>query len=806
MNLKFSVSIIFCILVSFQVNAQALITAADTRTLSQIVPKQLRPSGVPAASAVCFSSRWPRPMNAQDPYNSFTAAADFHATGFYWVYATDTAWIKEVVRRGYTFQGSLCSILPDHVGGKRTLELGRIQDANGDFVTAPWMKSWKAWWGCVNSPEYRQTFLDHAMLYINAGVNLLQVDDPVFNDQAAAWGGCYCPYCKAKAAKAGKTVLEIQRSSVNEFYADIRATLDARAGRHITFSGNGDNPGFPLNQLDFGLAELQESGASAMNIHGLVRVMEAAGKAQLFTFVSEHSELTRSVIAMAYGAGSHVLVPWDVFQSGKPRYFGKAAEFADLYGFVRANAALFDGYELASFAMPGLRDTRFEIPPYQVLGSDALSTWLRVKPGDDQAPVVLHCVQGSNTPKPFRLTFDAARFFAGKSVSVELLTPAPYSADAHAAAEKSRNYAGLSLKREIARGPISTVEIPAFTNWALVVIRPIADDKKSVGQPVLLSEPVSLSQPVLRMRLSSATKGAAIRYTLDGSKPSSSSLLYAAPVLIKSNSRLTARAFAGGVASAPASVELRSTGRPAAKAPSDIPGLVLWASAIDLMETHKDGELIKTWPARVGSPFVSNPVMLKNQCEATPPVLTANAIQGRPALRFAKGTERICSAAFAQSNLVGAFTLFMVSRSEDGMFGVCGNDPTGDGGVPRLYITRNGFTYNLINNAVPLGVVSGGSAITTYQHDGVEQMRAWVNGVLTGEAHGKQYAAVNQFGAGGNLVVPYSPSRMSNQFPTGDLGEIIVFHRALDEQERASVEAWLAERWGTTPVDAWKIY
>jgi hypothetical protein len=133
------------------------------------------------------------------------------------------------------------------------------------------------------------------------------------------------------------------------------------------------------------------------------------------------------------------------------------------------------------------------------------------------------------------------------------------------------------------------------------------------------------------------------------------------------------------------------------------------------------------------------------------------------------------------------------------MFGLCGNDVTGQGGVPRLYITRSSFTYNHSSSAVPLGVVSGMSAITTYQHDGVEQIRAWANGVLTGEARGQAYAAVKEFGAGGNLVAPYASK-------CGDLGEIVVFHRALDEQERASVETWLAERWGTTPVDAWKMY
>ena len=53
----------------------------------------LPPEAAPQASDVCFSSRVRHPANAADPLDSFATAAAFHATGFYWVYAADKAWI-----------------------------------------------------------------------------------------------------------------------------------------------------------------------------------------------------------------------------------------------------------------------------------------------------------------------------------------------------------------------------------------------------------------------------------------------------------------------------------------------------------------------------------------------------------------------------------------------------------------------------------------------------------------------------------------------------------------------------------------
>jgi hypothetical protein len=48
----------------------------------------------------------------------------------------------------------------------------------------------------VNSPAYRETFLAHARLLIDGGVEAIQMDDPGINVAAVAWGGCHCEHCR----------------------------------------------------------------------------------------------------------------------------------------------------------------------------------------------------------------------------------------------------------------------------------------------------------------------------------------------------------------------------------------------------------------------------------------------------------------------------------------------------------------------------------------------------------------------------------------------------------------------------------
>jgi hypothetical protein len=89
------------------------------------------------------------------------------------------------------------SMVPDAVG-TNTRRRGRLLDLDGNRLSAPWMRTWQEnAWGCVNSPEYRASFVAHAAAAIDAGSDTLQMDDPATNMAAVRWGGCFCTHCVA---------------------------------------------------------------------------------------------------------------------------------------------------------------------------------------------------------------------------------------------------------------------------------------------------------------------------------------------------------------------------------------------------------------------------------------------------------------------------------------------------------------------------------------------------------------------------------------------------------------------------------
>ncbi len=64
-------------------------TVGDVPLLCEVAAKSRRPAEAPQLSSVCFSSRWIHPLTPQDPWNTFQAAAAFHATDHLWVYTVD---------------------------------------------------------------------------------------------------------------------------------------------------------------------------------------------------------------------------------------------------------------------------------------------------------------------------------------------------------------------------------------------------------------------------------------------------------------------------------------------------------------------------------------------------------------------------------------------------------------------------------------------------------------------------------------------------------------------------------------------
>src|SRR5918999_6495489 len=94
--------------------------------------------------------------------------------------------------------GVLPSDEPDANGKKLA---GRVTGKDGELKTHRWMPAGR-WVGCANAPEYREAWLYQARKYIDAGVDLMQQDDPHMTLRCTSL--CYCKYCEAAYARYQK--------------------------------------------------------------------------------------------------------------------------------------------------------------------------------------------------------------------------------------------------------------------------------------------------------------------------------------------------------------------------------------------------------------------------------------------------------------------------------------------------------------------------------------------------------------------------------------------------------------------------
>jgi hypothetical protein len=357
----------------------------------------------------------------------------------------------------------------------------------------------------------------------------------------------------------------------------------------------------------------------------------------------------------------------------------------------------------------------------------------------------------------------------------------------------------LAVTKRLAAGYVTGCDVPAVRPWGLVVIAPDQAAERAIWPPAILADDASRHTSRLMVRMRSATPGATVRYTLDGSEPKADSPAYEQPLTLTVATTVRARAFVQGQASATNTATFRRTGSPRRPVlPSAAPGLRLWLKADDLAAKHKPGEAIARWPAAVGPAMQTEKVKLADGQMASAPTFADKAIQGMPAVRFANGTDLLVIRSFANEHLARAFTVLMVTCSDDPYFGACGNSLNGNGGTPRLYLTRNGLTYNA--TSLNAGATRGQPALLGYTHDGVDAVAAYVNGALSGTARGEKFARVKQFG-GGNFAIPFWSG---NAYHAGDVAEIVAFDRCLNDDERAGIEQYLAERYRLRTVKLWE--
>lgn len=446
-------------------------TIVPDATFSQIAQPSGFAPGSPKLSDVCMRLfRLDQPgVNAE---RMLSAGSKFHITQVVWSYIEDPSFIRNVRARGWEFQGSLCMTLGDPALALRDRENKPI-GTNGQSDQPPFRAD-------NANPEYRRQYVERAKRLADMGITSFQRDDP--DEGFFDWG------------KKGRRDA-IPDDELLEFHRWARTEIEKHAGRKLTFSTNCHGDPTYMQTFDYRMTEVRfRSMDGTKEIISPSRIREiglaARREKKLFVLTGQEdrpAEDYRWIWATSYATGSLYIVPWDQFQNvtldartrqplnpRPPRIFIAPEKFADLTGFVRANADILDGYEEAAVGGFDLSEARPGKDPLVRLegGSGKLSAFLRAKPGDFDAPVVIHLVEkASGAATTLRLP--TGRFFGKRTLKVALREPLAYDAERHAQAENSKDYRSLMRETTLdtkVEGAWTVVSVPPLNPWGIVVV------------------------------------------------------------------------------------------------------------------------------------------------------------------------------------------------------------------------------------------------------------------------------------------------------------------------------------------------
>jgi hypothetical protein len=452
-------------------------------TFADIAQPSDRPAGAPRYSDVVVSSRWPRPMSGDDPDDTLEAAKGFHATRIDWLYLTEgnqrhdiDEFVTKLKAEGYHVTGAVNSKLPDTVNGSNR-ERGRVLNADGEPVALPWLPG--AWNGDPTNPEWQAVWMAHATAMVDAGIDALQNDDPGW--MLSQRQACQTETCLRRAEELGLSVdsAEFMVQATKDFFRTVFGELDAYAGYHVPVSANNFKGEWErqipnLQDLfDFGMAEIDDFDVGDNT--ALIRELREMGKPQIFTYRTNELPALRRFLAHTYAAGAHMIAPWDVYAgSNVPRLYTDPAAIADLYGFARAITPYLDGYEDAAVGGYELTENRYPASPLEVEGgSGRLSLFARAKPGDSEAPVVVHLLEIAESPESATIRIQTAHVFGSGSFTARLVVPPDYDPKIHDLAEETRDYAALAAEVRVTvrtRGEWKLVDVPPITPWGLLIL------------------------------------------------------------------------------------------------------------------------------------------------------------------------------------------------------------------------------------------------------------------------------------------------------------------------------------------------
>ena len=270
-----------------------------------------------------------------------------------------------------------------------------------------------------------------------------------------------------------------------------------------------------------------------------------------------------------------------------------------------------------------------------------------------------------------------------------------------------------------------------------------------------------------------AQAGATIRYTLDGTEPvESSPLVYSEPLTISATTTVKARAFKPDSNLEPSSVAT-ATFIEAADAPL-ADHLVLWVRADAGLATDVTYSTVWADQSEQRNHLIQG-------SGTSLPVLVQETATGLPVLRF-DGTSDFLK---FTTRLTTIRTVFWVVK-----------DSATVSSTPYLLgDVASGTTHFAGGTGAP-GTIWSGSALASVTGGQTFLNGVAVNGLTTPRP---QSMSVISLVTTGNVTSDaFGTYRGAGNFWWGDLGEMVVYDRALTAGERKSVEDYLLAKWNTT--------
>jgi hypothetical protein len=556
--------------------------AATTRltgfpgTMSELAKPAKRSPRAPKYEDICFSPR----TTAAGGLDVVEVAKGFHATRIEWLYVheEDGPVLRKLRDLGISL--GLAVTHPrdttEHHSGPvgfparpQYYTKGRVLDIDGRVLDGR---------SSMHDPATAELTKDNLRLCAKFGAERIQRDEPTWSyrdwdfnlhalSQFNAWLAARVPAptladlgvddparfdLKAyiRGQQDGKTVPpefktlweDFRRETLLAWYQDLRRWTAEIVGPDVEWSANYSSfIQFTPERLwsDYAVTELQPSGGQfgigdPWSLYRKAEISRKLGKALVVTLGSHDIEENKTMIGLTYAMGLHMLCPFAVYMKNKPRKFDDPKTYADVYDFVhRWGKRYLAGYEEAFALGNGIIHplARHGVAPLVLEdAADSVYAFVRARPGQPDAPVVIHLVNWHRQARdPIAVTLDPDRFFPDRGLKLTLLHPG-------------------REPEVISDGFQARVELPSPAPLQIVIAEPASPSSPKVWAPEVDTESFRFFDR-RHAALRSRTPGAVIHFTTDNSEPGVQSPRYERPIEITGDTTLKARAFSNGQAS-----------------------------------------------------------------------------------------------------------------------------------------------------------------------------------------------------------------------------------------------------------------